>query len=196
MAREPLILALANPEPEILPELVQGGAPGRDHRDRPLGLPEPGQQRAVLPVHLPRRARRRRDDDHRGDEARVHARDRRARARRAVGHRRAGVRRRGTVVRPGIPDPEAVRPAAHGDGAAGGGEGGDGQRRRDAADRRLRRLSRPAVAVHLPLQPDHEARVRAARSTRRSASPTPRARRSACCARCRSSSTRDWRSPC
>ena len=40
----------------------EGGAAGRDHRHRPLGLPEPGQQRAVLPVHLPRRARRRRDD--------------------------------------------------------------------------------------------------------------------------------------
>ncbi len=28
----------------------------RRHGDRPFGLPEPGQQRAVLPVHLPRRA--------------------------------------------------------------------------------------------------------------------------------------------
>ena len=39
----------------------QGGAARRDHRHRPLGLSEPGQQRPVLPVHLPRRARRRRD---------------------------------------------------------------------------------------------------------------------------------------
>ena len=39
-----------------------GGASRRDHRHRPFGLSEPGQQRAVLPVHLPRRARRRRDD--------------------------------------------------------------------------------------------------------------------------------------
>ncbi len=33
--------------------------------------PEPGQQRPVLPVHLPRRARCRRDHDQRGDEARL-----------------------------------------------------------------------------------------------------------------------------
>ncbi len=157
---QPLILALANPEPEILPELAKAVRPDAHHRDRPLGLPEPGEQRAVLPVHLPRRARRGRDLDHRGDEARLHARDRRARARRAVGHRRPGLRRRGPRVRPRIPDPEALRSAAHGDGAAGGCEGGDGQRRGHAADRRFRRLPRAPVAVHLPLQPDHEAGVR------------------------------------
>ena len=37
------------------------GAARRDHRHRPLGLSQPGQQRARLPVHLPRRARRARD---------------------------------------------------------------------------------------------------------------------------------------
>ena len=67
----------------------EGGAARRGHRHRPLRLSEPGQQRPVLSVHLPRRARRRRDDDQRGDEARVRARDRRPRAGRAVGHRRA-----------------------------------------------------------------------------------------------------------
>ena len=36
-----------------------GGAARRDHGHRPLRLPQPGQQRARLPVHLPRRARRR-----------------------------------------------------------------------------------------------------------------------------------------
>ncbi|KAG1384937.1 hypothetical protein G6F59_017708 [Rhizopus arrhizus] len=40
MGPRPLILALANPTPEILPELAHS----------------PGQQRAVLPIHLPRRA--------------------------------------------------------------------------------------------------------------------------------------------
>ncbi len=39
----------------------QGRAARRHHRHRPVGLSEPGQQRAVLSVHLPRRARRRRD---------------------------------------------------------------------------------------------------------------------------------------
>ncbi len=71
MASRPIILALANPEPEIRPELAQGGAAGLHHRDRPFGLPEPGEQRAVLPVHLPRRARLRRDEDHGGNEARL-----------------------------------------------------------------------------------------------------------------------------
>ena len=38
MAAKPLILALANPEPEILPGTRQGRAPDCDHRHRPLGL--------------------------------------------------------------------------------------------------------------------------------------------------------------
>ena len=160
MARDPLILALANPEPEILPELAKAVAARRHPRHRPVRLPEPGEQRPLLSVHLPRRARRGRHDDHRGDEARVHARHRRARARRAVRHRRAGLRGRGSVVRSGVPDPEAVRSAAHGDRAAGRGEGRDGKRRGHAADRRFRRVSRAPVAVHLPLEPHHEAGVR------------------------------------
>ena len=57
MAPNPLIFALANPTPEIMPEEVAGGARRRDHGHRPHRLPEPGQQRPVLPVHLPRRAR-------------------------------------------------------------------------------------------------------------------------------------------
>ena len=56
----------------------QGRAARLHHRHRPLGLPEPGQQRPVLPVHLPRRAGLRRHQDHRGDEAGLRARDRRA----------------------------------------------------------------------------------------------------------------------
>ena len=52
----------------------EGGAAGRHHRHRPLGLSEPGQQRPLLPLHLPRRARCRRDGDQRGDEDRLRAR--------------------------------------------------------------------------------------------------------------------------
>ena len=92
----------------------QGGAAGRGHRHRPLGFPEPGQQRAVLSVHLPRRARRRRDDDQRGDEARHGARDSpisrwpssRTSSRRPTASKTSALRSR-------IPDPEAVRSAAH-----------------------------------------------------------------------------------
>src|SRR3546814_1871279 len=47
-------------------------------RSRPLGPPEPGQQRAVLPLHLPWRAGRGRHRDQRGDEAGLRARDRAA----------------------------------------------------------------------------------------------------------------------
>ena len=39
----PLILALANPEPEIMPEIVRACAPGCDHGHRPFGFPEPGE---------------------------------------------------------------------------------------------------------------------------------------------------------
>ena len=49
----------------------------RDHGHGPQRLPEPDQQRAGLPGHLPRRAGRARARDRRGDEARRRARDRR-----------------------------------------------------------------------------------------------------------------------
>ena len=71
----------------------EGCAPRCGHRHRPLRLSEPGQQRAVLSVHLPRRARRRRDDDQRGDEACRGACARRPRDGGAIGHRRRGLRR-------------------------------------------------------------------------------------------------------
>ena len=57
---------------------ARGGRRGRrGHGHRPLGLPEPDQQRARLPGRVPRRAGRARDDDQRGDEARRRAGDRR-----------------------------------------------------------------------------------------------------------------------
>ena len=65
------------PRPRDHARGAQGGPPRRDHRDRPLGLPEPGQQRPGLPLHLPRRARRARDHDQRRDEDRRGLRDRR-----------------------------------------------------------------------------------------------------------------------
>ncbi len=43
--------------------------PGRHPGDRPVGLSEPGQQRAGLPLHLPRRARLPRQHNQRRDEA-------------------------------------------------------------------------------------------------------------------------------
>ena len=56
----------------------QAGQARLHHRHRTLGLPQPGQQRPVLPLHLPRRARLRRHPHHGRDEAGLRARDRRA----------------------------------------------------------------------------------------------------------------------
>ena len=75
----------------------EGRATRLPHRHRPLRLSEPGQQLAVLPVHLPRRARLRRDQDQRGDEARRHARrwpSSRAPSRRTSWRSRTAKRRR------------------------------------------------------------------------------------------------------
>ncbi len=88
MARDPLVMALANPTPEIMPELAMRGAARRDDLHRPLRLPQPGQQRPLLPLHLPRRARRRRERDQRADEEGRGRGDRGARARDAFRSRR------------------------------------------------------------------------------------------------------------
>ena len=58
MATDPIIFALANPDPGDPPDEVRAARDRRDHRHRAQRLPEPGQQRPRLPVHLPRRARR------------------------------------------------------------------------------------------------------------------------------------------
>ena len=52
MAADAIIFALANPTPEVHPDVAHRHA--RGGRDRPLGLPEPDQQRARVPRHLPR----------------------------------------------------------------------------------------------------------------------------------------------
>jgi malate dehydrogenase (oxaloacetate-decarboxylating)(NADP+) len=109
MADKPIILALANPNPEILPEDAKKVRPGLHHRHRPFGLSEPGQQRVVLPLHLPRRAGRRRHRDRRSDEARLRARDRQARAHGIVRPRQR-LRWRGAEVRPRLPDPRPFDP--------------------------------------------------------------------------------------
>ncbi len=75
MADRAIVFAMANPVPEIMPEEA-GPYVARDGH-RPLGLPEPDQQRAGLPGHLPRRARLPRHRHHRSDEARRRPRHRR-----------------------------------------------------------------------------------------------------------------------
>ena len=132
----------------------------RHHRHRPLGLPEPGEQRPVLPVHLPRRARRGCDDDQRADEARRRERDRGPRHRRAVRRGRHGLPAGADELRARIPHPEAVRSAPHREDRSGGGEGGHGERSCDQPDPRLRRLRAAPERVRLPLRPHHAARLR------------------------------------
>ena len=108
------------------PARRQGGAARRDRRHRPLGLSEPGQQRARLPVHLPRRARRAGDDDQRGDEDRRRPRARRARPPAGARGSRRGLWRQGAQLRPRLHHPRAVRSAADGGRPRRGRPGGDG----------------------------------------------------------------------
>ncbi len=79
MADDAIVFAMANPTPEVMPEEAEPHV--RIMATGPLGLPEPDQQRALLPWDLPRRARRGRAQDHRGDEAGRRSRDRRGRRR-------------------------------------------------------------------------------------------------------------------
>ena len=195
MADKPLILALANPDAGDPAGGGQGGAARRDHRHRPLGLSEPGQQRAVLPVHLPRRARRRRHAI--TDEMKLACvqRDRRAGAGRAVGRRRAWPTRARTLtfgpeyLIPKPFDPRLIikiAPAV----AKAAMDSGVATRPIADLDAYRERLTQFVYHSGLIMKPVFARR----QAARRSASSTPRARTSACCARCRSSSTRSSRS--
>ena len=79
MNSDPFVFAMANPNPEVKPEEAAPVRAGDGHR--PLGLPQPDQQRARLPGHLPRRARCSRHGDHGGHEAGGRTRNRLGRGR-------------------------------------------------------------------------------------------------------------------
>jgi malate dehydrogenase (oxaloacetate-decarboxylating)(NADP+) len=71
MAPNPIIFAMANPDPEIPYDDARPRA--RRHRGhRPQRLSQPGEQRPGLPLHLPRRAGRARHHHQRRDEAGRH----------------------------------------------------------------------------------------------------------------------------
>ena len=61
MADKPIILAMANPEPEIRPEVAKAARPDAMIGTGRSDYPNQVNNVAVLPVHLPRRARLRRD---------------------------------------------------------------------------------------------------------------------------------------
>ena len=94
------------------------------HRHRPLGLPEPDQQRPLLPGHLPRRARRPRPRHHRGDEDGRRARDRRDRRRRRAARGLHRPLRLQPPVADAVADAVAAQAKEQGAAAAAGDEVG------------------------------------------------------------------------
>ncbi len=192
MAKRPLILALANPTPEIMPEEVKRV---RDDAIIATGRSDyPNQVNNVLcfPVHLPWRARRRCDDDH-------HRRWKsppcvRSRAWRRKSRAMSSPRPTASPISAFGPEyliPKPFDPRLITRIAPAVAQAAMAERRRVAADRGHERLPRPAAAVRLSLGHVHEAdlhdreergRLRAASR----ASCSPRARKSACCAPSRS----------
>ena len=182
MAERPLILALANPVPEIEPEEARAARPdaiiatGRSDYPNQVNnvLCFPFIFRGALDVGATTI----------NDEMKI-----------ACAHAIAAVARTtapdtvaaaygvaSVSLRPRVHHPEAVRFAPCGRAADRGRQGGDGERRRHPADRGLRRLPRAAVAVRVPLRADHEADLRAGARAAACAWCSPTARRSACCA--------------
>ena len=150
-------------------------APGRRARHRPHRLSESGQQRSLLPVHFPRRARCGRDHRHARDGNRRRERDRGTGASGTKRYRRDGLWHPGFVVRSGVPDSEAVRSAPDREDRAGRREGRDGFRRRDPSDRGHGSLRAASAAVRLPQRHDDEAGV-PARAQRRAGEEAHRVR--------------------
>jgi malate dehydrogenase (oxaloacetate-decarboxylating)(NADP+) len=112
MAAQPLILALANPTPEIMPEDALAVRPdaiiGTGRSDYPNQVNNvlcfPFIFRGALDV--------RRQHHQRAMKGRLRERDRQARREGSAERRRAGLRRRDAEeLRPRLPDPQALRPA-------------------------------------------------------------------------------------
>ena len=128
MAKDPIVFAMANPNPEIRPELIKDLAAviatGRSD------FPNQINNVLAFPGHLPGRARRPGHRDHRGDEAGG-----------GRGHRHGGLLRR---PRPRLHHPVGVRPARGGARRPGGGRGRPRQRRQPGltpGDRTWRRTT-------------------------------------------------------
>jgi malate dehydrogenase (oxaloacetate-decarboxylating) len=142
MNRDAMVFAMANPNPEVTPE--EAAPYARIIATGPLGLPEPDQQRALLPRHLPRRAGRARARDHRGDEDGRRPRDRRDRRRRRAArglHHPVGVQpRRGRLRR------RRGRRRGQAPGDGGGRRGRDRLRRRGRREAARRAMNPPTGA--------------------------------------------------
>ena len=141
MADKPLVMALANPNPEIMPDEARKARPdamictGRSDFPNQVNnvLCFPFIFRGALDVGATAINEEMKHGRGRGDRA--------TGARSAVGCGGARLRqRRNPGVRAGIADPKPVRSAADPAHCAGGGEGGDGVGRRVAADHEFRRV--------------------------------------------------------
>ena len=143
MAARPLIFALANPKPEIMPELAKAARPdaviatGRSDYPNQVNnvLCFPFIFRGALDVGATHHQR--------GDEARGGARDRRPRrGPSSPRSSRTPTAAQDLAFGPEYLIPKPFDPRLIVDDRAGGRQGGDGLGRRHAPDRRLRRLSR------------------------------------------------------
>ena len=177
MAAEPIIFAMANPDPEITPEEVLTVRPDAIVATGRSDYPEPGQQRAGLPLHLPRRAGRAGAAGEPGDEDRLRPGPGRAGAGGRAGRGGRRLSRPAAQVRPQVHHPHAVRSAADLVHPALRRRGGDGRRGWPA--RRSRTWT--PIAAAWPsgsIRPPASCRRSPARCSRgpRSGSCSPRAR--------------------
>jgi hypothetical protein len=159
-------LRAGQPEPRDLARGREGRARRRHHRHRPHRLPEPGQQRPVFPVHLPRGPRLGRHHGDRRDGDRRGARHRRTGTGRAERGGGRGLCRRHAELRPRLPDPQALRPAADDEDRARGGARGRGVGRGAATDQGHGRLPREAAGLRLRVGQHHEAHLHAGQEGR------------------------------
>jgi hypothetical protein len=161
MAPNPVIFAMANPDPEITPEEVHAHPQGRDHGHRPQRLSQSGQQRPGLSLHLPRRPGRAGPPGQSRDEDRLRQRPGHAGPRGRARRGRRRLSRPPAEVRPAVHHPLGLRPAADLVRAAVRRPGGDGHRRGPQADRRHGRLPRqpgPAPGSHRRLPAEDQRR--------------------------------------
>ena len=193
--RSPLILALANPEPEILPEAVRAARPdaivatGRSDYPNQVNnvLCFPFIFRGALDVGATTI-----NEAMKVAAAEAIAALARVEASEVVAAAYGG---QAPVFGAGLHHPQALRSAADPGDRPRRGPRRDGQRRRPPPDRRFRRLPARAGALRLPLRQPDAAGVRGGQPAP-AASPMPRARTSGCCARCRPCWTRASPSRC
>ncbi len=182
MADRPIIFALANPNPEIMPDEARAVAPdaiiatGRSDFPNQVNnvLCFPFIFRGALDVGATEINDEMKIGLHRGHR-RAGPRHHQRRGRRRLSGRTADLRRR-------LPDPQTLRSAPDGRRRQRRGQGRDGNRRGHPPDRRSGGLQGEARRIGLQIRAAHAPGVRGRPHRQRAASSLPRARTSACCA--------------